>query len=125
MPFSKDMNRRLILIVDDQEINRNLLGTILGEKYDVIFAVDGLDALEKIRSNQDQLSIVLLDLLMPRMDGFEVLQAIKQDPSLSSIPVMVLTSEKSAEVKALDMGARILSPNQLICRMSFSQESAG
>ena len=105
MPFSKDMNRRLILIVDDQEINRNLLGTILGEKYDVIYAVDGLDALEKIRSNQDQLSIVLLDLLMPRMDGFEVLQAIKQDPSLSSIPVMVLTSEKSAEVKALDMGA--------------------
>ena len=105
MPFSNQLNRRLILIVDDQEINRDLLGTILEDRYDVIYAVDGIDAMEQIQANRDHLSLVLLDLLMPRMNGFEVLQRLREDPVLSAIPVMVLTSEKSAEVRALEMGA--------------------
>lgn len=90
--------------MDDQEINRDILGVILEDTYDVDYACDGVEAMEKIEANPS-LSLVMLDLFMPNMDGFEVLRRMKADDVYKEIPVIVLTSEKSAELKALQMGA--------------------
>ncbi len=97
--------KRLLLIVDDQEINRDLLGMILESEFDLIYAQDGVEAMEQIMLHKDTLSAVLLDLVMPRMGGFEVLDALKGDPDLSRMPVIVLTAEKDAELQALEHGA--------------------
>lgn len=94
-----------VLVVDDQEINREMLGMILEEDYEVLYAENGEEALVKIRENPDKLSIILLDLMMPVMDGFKVLDILRNDEQLKTIPVIVLTAEKSAELKALQMGA--------------------
>ena len=61
--------KRQILVVDDELINRNILGEILKTEYDVLYAEDGLQALQMIRENRDTLSLVLLDILMPGMSG--------------------------------------------------------
>ena len=97
--------RQLVLVVDDQEINRDALGITLEDDYDVIFACNGKEALEQIHAHEADLSIVLLDLMMPVMNGFEVLERVQGDEQLKSIPIIVLTAEKSAELQALQMGA--------------------
>ena len=91
--------------MEDQEINRDVLGMILEDDYDVIYAENGEEGLEQMRSHLDKLSIVLLDLMMPVMDGFEVLRHMRGDPELASMPVIVLTAEKNAELRALQLGA--------------------
>ena len=98
-------NQQLVLIVDDQEINRDVLGMILEDYYDIIYAENGQEALDKINEHKDTLSVILLDLLMPVMDGFAVLEKVRSDDQLNHIPVIVLTAEKNAELKALQMGA--------------------
>ncbi len=103
---SQELKRRhLVLVVEDQEINRDLLGMILDDDYDVIFAENGAEGMKLIRENADRLSIILLDLIMPVMDGFEVLRQVKGDEALKHIPVIVLTAEKDAELRALQAGA--------------------
>lgn len=97
--------KRVVLIVDDEMINRELLGFMLKNDYDVLYAENGAQALEIIKANKKLLSLVLLDLIMPEMDGFELLGILKSEPELSQIPVVVLTSEETAEVKSLRMGA--------------------
>ena len=106
MAFSNELHpRRLVLVVDDQEINRALLEMILSDQYDLLFAENGQQALEIIQDKREMLSIILLDLMMPVMDGFQVLEAVRADEELRRIPVIVLTAEKSAELRALQMGA--------------------
>ena len=103
---SKQIQRqRQVLVVDDQEINRDVLGLILEDNYEVICAENGREALDKIKENLESLSLVMLDLIMPEMDGFEVLETMRDDEEMSSIPVIVLTAEKEAELKALRLGA--------------------
>jgi len=103
---SKQIQRpQLVLVVDDQEINRDALGVILEDDYEIIYAGGGREALDLIRERADELSVVLLDLMMPVMSGFEVLDVMKNDESLRRIPVIVLTAEKSAELRALQLGA--------------------
>ena len=103
---SKQIQRRqLVLIVDDYEINRDALGVILEDDYDVIYAENGKEALEQMRKHLNDLSIVMLDLIMPVMSGFEVLSVMKKDEDLQNIPVIVLTAEKDAELSALQLGA--------------------
>ena len=103
---SKQLRRRhLVLVVEDQEINRDVLGMILEDDYDVLYAENGAEGLELIRRERERLSIVLLDLMMPVMDGFEVLRRMGADPELSALPVIVLTADKKAELKALQLGA--------------------
>lgn len=97
--------KRTVLVVDDEDVNRALLGAIIEQKYNVLYAKNGKEALEQIKQNADSLSLVLLDILMPEMDGYEVLGEINKDSKLKKIPVVVLTSEKSAEVKSLELGA--------------------
>ena len=101
----RDGIRRLVLIVDDEHVNRRLLGKIIEKDYDVIYAENGQEAMDQIRKREKTLSMILLDLIMPVMDGYEVLALLHDDPNLSRIPVIVLTSERSAEVKSLQLGA--------------------
>ncbi|MBR5110350.1 MAG: EAL domain-containing protein [Clostridia bacterium] len=96
---------QLVLVVDDQEINRDVLGMILEDTYEIIYACDGKEALEKIEENKDELCVILLDLIMPEIDGFAVLSHVRSSAELNHIPVIVLTAEKSAELRALQMGA--------------------
>ncbi len=97
--------RRLVLVVDDEEVNRQMLGMILSEQYDVIYASNGREALKQVGLHKEMLSLILLDLLMPEMDGTEVLQTLHEDQDLKKIPIIILTSEKSAEIQSLQMGA--------------------
>lgn len=97
--------RHRILIVDDQELNRDILETILEDEYELCFAENGKEALECMQQDVDNLSLVMLDLIMPVMNGFEVLEEMHKDEDLKKLPVIVLTSEKDAELKALELGA--------------------
>ena len=101
----EDLFERTILIVDDESINRELLGNIIQSEYKVIYASDGKEALEKIHSKGNTISLVLLDLLMPVMDGNEVLKTMNDEGIINEIPVIVLTSEKSSEIESLKLGA--------------------
>lgn len=97
--------RRKVLVVDDEQINRDILGLIVGQNYDVIYATNGIEAMDAVRENEDFLSLIMLDLLMPQMDGYSVLRELQKSPKTKKIPVIVLTSEKSAEVESLRLGA--------------------
>lgn len=94
-----------VLIVDDQELNRDILGVILEEDYELLYAANGREAISAMRERPKDVSIVLLDLMMPVMNGFEVLETMRDDPELRRIPVIVLTAEKTAELRALQLGA--------------------
>ena len=97
--------RRKILIVEDEPINRMMLGNMLGEGYEQLYAADGIEALEQIKTHREDLALVLLDLQMPRMSGMEVLKVMKEEKGRSDLPVIVLTAEQSAEVECLKIGA--------------------
>lgn len=97
--------KHLILIVDDEPVNREILRMILEEEYEPLTAADGETALSIIRENSEKLSLVLLDLLMPGMHGLEVLQKLQEDPAVKHIPVIVLTADQQAEVESLRAGA--------------------
>ncbi|MBO7473545.1 MAG: EAL domain-containing protein [Ruminococcus sp.] len=96
---------RTVLIVDDELIEREMLAAMLNESYEVIFASNGVTALEIIKHEKTTLSIILLDLHMPKLDGYSLLKILRSDSELWRIPVIVLTSEKNAEVKSLQLGA--------------------
>lgn len=94
-----------ILIVDDSKTDRMLISSILRD-YDLLTACDGLEAMEIIRSNAG-IDLMILDLNMPRMNGFEVLEAIQDDPVCGGISTLILTNydETENEIRGLDLGA--------------------
>ena len=96
---------RKILIADDEFIEREMLGNMLDDLYEVVFAENGETALDIINKNKLTLSLVILDLHMPKLDGYGLLKIIRSDSDTRRIPVIVLTSEKEAEVKSLKLGA--------------------
>ncbi len=93
-----------VLVVDDMEINREILSEILGEEYHVETAEDGRRALEMIEELQDELAVVLLDLMMPMVDGFAVLDVMQEKGWIERIPVLIISGETSvkAERKCFD-----------------------
>lgn len=97
--------RRKVLVADDEFINRELLRTILEAEYEVVCAENGKEALDLLSEGETDFSLVLLDLLMPVMDGFEVIRRCRESETLRMVPIIVMTSEKSAEVKSIRMGA--------------------
>ena len=103
--FHSRNGKRQILVVDDEMINRELLSQILESEYEIILAQDGQEALDKMRELRETLSLVLLDLMMPVLSGTEVLMKVREDPDISRIPIIVLTSEQKAEVESLKLGA--------------------
>lgn len=105
MKERKNLFEHNILVVDDEAVNRELLGSILETSYKIIYANNGEEALEIIEKKGNLISLVLLDILMPGLSGFDVLETMKTKGFLSKIPVIVLTSEKSAEIHSLELGA--------------------
>ena len=99
--------QRKIMIVDDSEINRELLRVILTSEYEIVEAADGKEAIKLLKENPDSFSAILLDIIMPEMDGYEVLRQIRSNEFLEQLPVIVTTgsTEAGAEVKALTLGA--------------------
>lgn len=99
--------KKQILVVDDDEINREVLDAILSEDYNVLKADNGREALDILEANPENISLVILDVIMPVMDGYEVLDIIKSNPELSSIPVIFATQNDSeeSEIVALEHGA--------------------
>ncbi|WP_406855901.1 response regulator [Alsobacter sp. KACC 23698] len=98
-----------ILVVDDSITTRTLEKSILeAQGYRVLLSVDGLDALSRLRSGEALVDLVVADVEMPRMDGFGLLQAIRNDPGLADVPVILMTSRASQEDvrKGLELGAR-------------------
>ena len=89
-----------ILVVDDSEINRELLSDILQEDYEILTAEHGQEAVEKLAALEDRISIVLLDLQMPKLDGFGVLAAMREHGWLERIPVLIITGEQSTVVES-------------------------
>lgn len=107
MNYFKGLNglKRHVLVVDDEMINREILSNILSSEYEVHFAENGKVALDILKAGDCSFSLILVDLLMPVMDGFELIKNLKEDESLSLIPIIVMTSEKDAEVRSIKMGA--------------------
>ena len=99
--------RDKILIVDDIETNRIILGEILKDKYDTELVGDGETAVKLIMSGSPKPSMILLDVMMPEMDGYEVLEALKSNPSTEHIPIIFITAADSSadETKGLLLGA--------------------
>ncbi len=98
--------RDKVLIVDDSRLNRDILEEILLEEYAVLLAEDGKTALALLEEHHDEIATVLLDLLMPEMDGFEVLQIMKEKGWMEKIPVLIISGETSVqtEKQCFDMG---------------------
>ena len=98
--------KRHILIVEDEHINQMILGNMLDEEgYDILYASDGIEALEQVKIHKGDLAMVLLDLQMPQMGGMEVLKVMKEEEELKGVPVIVMTADQSAEVDCLKIGA--------------------
>ena len=95
-----------ILIVDDSEMNRAILSEILSEEYDIVEADSGESCIDKLRQYERGISLVLLDIVMPGMDGFGVLNYMNRHHYLEDIPVIMISSEDSTEIvrRAYEMG---------------------
>ncbi|MBR0367745.1 MAG: EAL domain-containing protein [Clostridia bacterium] len=94
-----------VLTVEGEPVNQMMLGAALQDEYDILYASDGEEALEVVKAGVDDLSLMLLDLQMPGMNGREVLRIMKEDPGYSKLPVIVLTADQTAEVDCLRLGA--------------------
>ena len=97
--------RKNILVVDDMEINREIVGNFLCDDYGIFYASDGVEALKELRSHKGEIDLVLLDLQMPNKDGREVLAEMEVDEELMSIPVIVFTVDEASELDCLRCGA--------------------
>ena len=100
------MMQEKILIVDDMDVNREMLAVILGNVYPIIEAVDGEQAIAQIREHGDEIAAILLDLIMPKLDGYAVLSYMKEKELLDRIPVLVISAESSSEAerRCMEMG---------------------
>ena len=95
---------KTILVVDDDPINRKLIVKILEKKsFNTIEANNGLEALNEI--NNKNIDLILLDIVMPVMNGIEFLKQIKANPSFINIPIIVLTTDDTKKTEALSLGA--------------------
>lgn len=96
-----------LLVVDDSEMNREILKEILGKEYRILEACDGEEALKMLEQYGPEISLVLLDIIMPKMDGFEVLAYMNRDKWIEDIPVIMISSEGSESYirRAYELGA--------------------
>lgn len=92
--------RDKVLIVDDAEINRDFLKEILQDEYKIMLAEDGEEALEIIEQNQADIAVILLDLIMPKKDGYEVLEVLKKNRWIDNIAVLIISGETSIETES-------------------------
>lgn len=107
MGKGKRIMKDKVLIVDDSELNREFLSDILEDDYELLLSENGFDALIQMKNNLNDIALVLLDLVMPEMDGFKVLSYMKKYNWIQDIPVVIISSDFSAEniEKAYELGA--------------------
>lgn len=105
--MSEVITKQKILIADDSEMNRELLAAILEEEYDIIQANDGVQAVDCLQRHAEEISLLLLDIVMPHMDGFEVLSYMNKEHWIDSIPVVIISSENAPIYikRGYDLGA--------------------
>ena len=103
--FRPAVETRRILLVEDELVNQEILKLYLGDTYELILAGSGREALEIIHGQFETLSLILLDLNLPDINGLEVLRHMKADTRYARIPVIVMTSDSGAEVECLTFGA--------------------
>ncbi len=104
MSGSTTVNRGRVLVVDDEPMVRDTLGQFLAEEgYVVDTAIDGADALERVRSARPD--AILLDLMMPGMNGRQFLQELRDDPTYANVPVLIMTAVHGLEVNLASIGA--------------------
>ncbi len=101
------MKRRSILIVDDMDINREILAEAFKDKYDIIEAENGVEAVKHIEDGSEDIAAVLLDMIMPEMNGTEVLKKMNEDGTIIHIPVFIITAENNEDtlMEAYNLGA--------------------
>ncbi|MCH4157085.1 MAG: EAL domain-containing protein [Acidaminococcaceae bacterium] len=99
--------KRKVLIIDDMQINRKMLHAILASEYEVLEADDGDTGLETLRALKETISLIILDLVMPRMNGYKFLELKQKDPEIMNVPVLVMTADSSvaSESRCLQLGA--------------------
>ncbi len=90
--------RDTILIVDDEELNRELLRQIFEDQYEILMAKDGKEAIEALDNNADRIAVILLDLIMPVVSGYQVLQVLSARGVVSKIPVVLITANTNVQV---------------------------
>ena len=105
--MSEVIIKQKILIADDSEMNRELLAAILEEEYEIIQVNDGVQAVDYLQRHAEEISLLLLDIVMPHMDGFEVLSYMNKEHWIDSIPVVIISSENSPIYikRGYDLGA--------------------
>lgn len=99
-------HKQTILIVDDSMMNRALLADMIGDDYDIIEAENGIEAIAAIQNQGTAISLMLLDIVMPEMDGFEVLAVMNKNKWIDEIPVIMVSSESASSYieRAYDLG---------------------
>lgn len=115
------MNTKILLVDDEKDILEFISYNLIKEKYDVITATNGLEALEKLNENPD---LIILDVMMPQLDGYETFKKIKENEKYKSIPIIFLTAKNNEkdEIFALNIGAedfitKPISPQKIIARV--------
>lgn len=121
--MSEVITKQKILIADDSEMNRELLAAILEEEYDIIQANDGVQAVDCLQRHAEEISLLLLDIVMPHMDGFEVLSYMNKEHWIDAIPVVIISSENSPiyikrgyDLGATDFIEKPFDANMVLCR---------
>ncbi len=116
------MKNRNILVVDDTEMNIDVLVELLDDKYEVSVALDGKSALEVVA--QEKINLILLDIMMPNMDGYEVCKVLKENEQTKDIPIIFLTAkadedsiEKAYDMGGIDYVSKPFKPKELMARI--------
>ena len=100
-PISEKVMSKRILTIDDSKTIRDMLMLTLAEAgFDVIQAVDGQDGLDVLAREQTEVDVIITDINMPRMDGYEVIRNLRRDPTYKSKPILVLTTESDGDKKS-------------------------
>ena len=127
-PYPLEEEKKKILVVDDEENLRLMAAFLIPLGYEVLFAHDGEEAIEAVRSYCPDL--LLLDIMMPKMDGYEVARQLKADDKTKIIPIIMVTAltEVESRVKALEVGAddflkQADRPNRITCTGRLSSQS--
>lgn len=118
MEWGNKLNtKKKILVVDDKGMNRYMLGGIFCDNYEIIEAGGGMEAIAIIDKEYDELAVILLDIIMPGIDGFGVLEHMKEQDYLNRVPVVIVTDDsseatavKAFEYKVADMVIKPFEP---------------
>jgi len=99
-------SKKKVLITDDSEINRSILSDMLGEEFEIIEAENGIEAISVLQTYNAEIALVLLDIVMPEMDGFEVLAVMNKNRWIEDTPVIMITAENAPFYveRAYDLG---------------------